>query len=177
MEGLVVDLDELRIERTVTIEELIEPGTSAIGPRGRTIAFGDPNGNVVIVDAATGEQSPVVHAHNGRVVGISFAPDEATYVTSGSDGSVKLWDTGTLRPLGSVQPLGADRVVRATFVDETRVLIYYDTGEIFEWDPRPEAWEAYACHVAGRNLSQAEWAELLPDRPYRSTCPAYPPGD
>jgi hypothetical protein len=36
------------------------------------------------------------------------------------------------------------------------VLLAYDTGEIFEWDPRPDAWEAYACKVAGRNLTQAE---------------------
>jgi hypothetical protein len=75
-----------------------------------------------------------------------------------------------------VQPLGANRVVKATFADEARVLIYYNTGEIFEWDPRPDAWEAYACRVAGRNFSKAEWAEFVPDRPYRSTCPDFPPG-
>jgi hypothetical protein len=56
------------------------------------------------------------------------------------------------------------------------VLIYYDTGEIFEWDPRPDAWATYACRVAGRNLSKAEWAELLPGRPYRTICPDFPPG-
>jgi WD40 repeat protein/DNA-binding SARP family transcriptional activator len=176
VEGLVVDLDERRIDRTVALEELTEPQTSSIGAGGRTMGFGDPNGKVVIVDTATGEKRPVLQAHNGPVVSISFAPDEDTFVTTGSDGAIKLWETGTSRLLGVVQPLGANRTVRSTFVDEGRVLIYYNTGEIFEWDPRPDSWEAYACRVAGRNLSQAEWAELLPDRPYRSTCPDYPAG-
>jgi WD40 repeat protein len=176
VEGLVVDLDERRIERTVTIEALTEPRASGVGSDGRTIAFGDPSGKVVIVDVTTGEKSPVLQAHNGAVMSISFAPDEATFVTAGPDGAIKLWHTATRALLGAVQPLGPNRNVRATFVDEGRVLIYYNTGEIFEWDPRPDASEAYACRVAGHNLSKDEWAELVPDRPYRTICPDYPPG-
>ena len=56
------------------------------------------------------------------------------------------------------------------------MLIVDDTGEVFEWDPRPDAWEAYACKVAGRNLTKAEWAELFPDQAYRVTCPEFPAG-
>jgi WD40 repeat protein len=175
-EGLVVDLDERRIDGAVTLDELVEPQTGAIGSGGLNFAFGDPKGRVVVVDTATGEKSPVLQAHEGPVVSVSFAPDEATFVTTGADGAVKLWETETQRPLGSVEPLGANRFVKATFVDAARVLIYYNTGEIFEWDPRPDAWEAYACRVAGRNLSQAEWVELLPGRPYRTICHDFPPG-
>jgi WD40 repeat protein len=176
-DGLVIDLDERRIERTVTLAELSGIQSSAIGSEGRTIAFSDETGSVVIVDAATGAKSPVLEANDGPFVGISFAPDEATFVTSGSDGTVKLWDNRTHQLLGAVQPLGPNLpFVKATFIDEDKVLIYYPTGEIFEWDPRPDAWEAYACRVAGRNLSKAEWAELVPDRPYQVTCPDYPAG-
>jgi hypothetical protein len=66
--------------------------------------------------------------------------------------------------------------VQARFVDPGRVVITYSTGQIFEWDPGPASWEAHACRVAGRNLTEAEWAELFPDRAYRSTCPQYPAG-
>ena len=55
-------------------------------------------------------------------------------------------------------------------------MIVDDTGVILEWDPRPDAWEAHACRVAGRNLTQAEWAELFPDQDYRVTCPDFPAG-
>jgi len=47
---------------------------------------------------------------------------------------------------------------------------------IFEWDPRPDAGEAYACRVAGRNFTKAEWDDLFPGQAYRTTCRPYPPG-
>jgi hypothetical protein len=72
--------------------------------------------------------------------------------------------------------LGPNHRFRASFVDAQRVLIVYDTGEIFEWDPRPDAWEAYACTVADRNLTTAEWYELFPGAAYRKTCPQHPAG-
>jgi hypothetical protein len=33
-------------------------------------------------------------------------------------------------------------------------------------------WEQFACRVAGRNLTRAEWHDVLPNRAYRPTCPA-----
>jgi hypothetical protein len=97
-------------------------------------------------------------------------------VTSGRGGTVKLWDAETARLLGSVQPLGAKALVHAWFVGPGRVLIAATTGEMFEWDTSGDAWEAHARAVAGRNLTTAEWAELFPDRPYRSTCDQFPAG-
>jgi hypothetical protein len=52
-----------------------------------------------------------------------------------------------------------------------------DTGDIIEWDPRPDAWQAYACKVADRNLTQAEWDELFSGEAYRVTCPRIPTGE
>ncbi len=66
--------------------------------------------------------------------------------------------------------------MRASFVEADRVLLAYDTGEIFEWDPSPDSWEEYACAVAGRNLTKAEWEELFPGKGYRVTCPEFPAG-
>ena len=108
---------------------------------------------------------------------ITFAPDLATFVTTGRDGAVKLWDTETQDLLGSVLPLGPNHRVRASFIDAARLLIFYDTGEIFEWDPRPDTWEAHACRVAGRNFTRSEWADLFPGERYRRTCPQYPAGE
>ncbi len=56
-------------------------------------------------------------------------------------------------------------------------MIVYDTGDVLEWDPRPDSWEAYACKVAGRNLTKAEWADLFPGEAYRVTCPDFPAGE
>ena len=89
---------------------------------------------------------------------------------------MKLWDTATWRSLDTVLPLGPNHRIRASFLAPDRVMIVDDTGVILEWDPRPDAWEAHACRVAGRNLTQAEWAELFPDQEYRVTCPEFPAG-
>ena len=55
-------------------------------------------------------------------------------------------------------------------------MIVEDTGQILEWDPRPDTGEAFACKVAGHNLTQAEWADLFPKQPYRVTCPEFQAG-
>ena len=103
--------------------------------------------------------------------------DLGTFITSGTDGAIKLWETKTQQLLGAVEPLGANQPVKAWFTGASHALIAYASGELFEWDIRAEAWEAHACRVAGRNLTKTEWAELLPDLPYRSTCPQYPAGE
>jgi hypothetical protein len=33
-------------------------------------------------------------------------------------------------------------------------------------------WERFACRVAGRDFTRAEWHDVLPNRAYRSVCPA-----
>ena len=131
----------------------------------------------MVVDAVTGELSPLLHAHDDFVESVTFAPDYATFVTTGRDGAVKLWDAATHDLLASVMPLGPNHRVRASFLAADRVQIVYDTGEIFEWDPSPDAWEAHACKVVGRNFTQAEWGELFPDQEYRVTCPGFPAGE
>ena len=89
---------------------------------------------------------------------------------------MKLWETSASRLLDTAWPLGPNHRIRASFLAPDRVMIVDDTGVILEWDPRPDAWEAHACRVAGRNLTQAEWAELFPDQEYRVTCPEFPAG-
>jgi hypothetical protein len=55
-----------------------------------------------------------------------------------------------------------------------RVLIAY-RQRTFQWDTNPNAWESTPA-PPGRNLTQAEWATLFPNRPYQATCPQYAPG-
>ncbi len=177
---LLVDLETRRVVRSTPVEQNGQPFAGArnntVAPDGRTVGIGGFQGDVVIVDAVTGEVSPPLHAHDDFVESVTFAPDYTSFVTTGRDGAIKLWDAITQDLLGSVSPLGPNHRVRASFLGADRVLIVYDTGEVLEWDPRPQAWEAHACRVAGRNLTKAEWAELFPGQAYRRTCPDFAAG-
>jgi WD40 repeat protein/DNA-binding SARP family transcriptional activator len=178
---LVVDLETRNIVRSTPRLKAFDrrgesPRNDTAAPDGRTVGIGGTGGDVVVVDVVTGEMSPVRPAHEGFVESITFAPDGATFVTTGQDGTVKLWDKATWRVLDTIEPFGANHRVRASFVAPNRLLIVDDTGGILEWDPRPDRWEAYACSVAGRNLTKAEWAEFVPGEPYRVTCPDFPAG-
>jgi hypothetical protein len=39
------------------------------------------------------------------------------------------------------------------------------------WDTNPESWIAFACAIAGRNLTPEEWANAFGTGPYHHTCP------
>jgi class 3 adenylate cyclase len=45
---------------------------------------------------------------------------------------------------------------------------------VVSWDLNPASLFARACQLAGRDLTEAEWRQYLPDRPYRRTCAGVP---
>jgi hypothetical protein len=44
-------------------------------------------------------------------------------------------------------------------------------GAVFEWDTRPEYAVEFACRMAGRDFTEAEWKDHFGDRPYLHLCP------
>jgi hypothetical protein len=50
-------------------------------------------------------------------------------------------------------------------------------GRIVAWDLDPEHWVEYACDIAGRNRTRAEWTKYVGDlAPYDRTCTEFPEG-
>ena len=41
----------------------------------------------------------------------------------------------------------------------------------YRFDVRFDQWTAFACAVAGRNLTNQEWQADFGTQPYRETCP------
>jgi hypothetical protein len=52
--------------------------------------------------------------------------------------------------------------------DGDLVIDYFGDGA--KWPTDPRKWQRYACQVAGRDLTRAEWNDVLPDRDYRRVC-------
>jgi hypothetical protein len=55
--------------------------------------------------------------------------------------------------------------------DGRLIASYEDDGHGYAWDLSLSSLEQHACSVAGRTLTQLEWDQYLPGRPYQPACP------
>jgi len=121
---------------------------------------------------------PVLKFPGETTYSVDLSPDGGTLVAAGSEGRMVMWDVATGIVLGSTFPgPRPDEDLVAAFSPDGHTLFVsantYEsatTGEAWIWDVDPASWEARACQIAGRPLTQAEWQVNLPDRPYDPTC-------
>ncbi len=146
-------------------------------PGGSQMFITSESGEVFLIDLATrvAVGAPFV-AGGTRLQGVAISPDGATLVASSRDGAIRFWDVASHRTFGPAMRDHRDASTAATYVGPDQLFTGGLDGQLIKWDLRPDEWAATACRLAGRNLTQAEWNQFLPGRPYVSTCAQYPPG-
>jgi hypothetical protein len=146
---------------------------SGLSPDARTLITGGQTGIVRLweLPAGTPRGAPLTGLM-GFADTVGLAPDGRTAVGADAAGNVLLWDVPTRSTIGDAFPgPAAGRNAAASFTpDGHNVVVVSDTGEGWLWDVDPSHWLARACQIAGRSLTQHEWRELLPVRPYHATC-------
>ena len=167
-------LIDLAVGRVV---EDLDPGSpagwAASSPDGERLAVVGTGGEVRLlrrrrtaVDGAAGISRTEVGTF------VDFSPDGTTFLTTGFDGQLGLWDGVTGELIGTVVPGEEDVPIRAAYVGDNRtVFAAAADGTTYTWDIDPAHWIEFACAAAGRNLTTDEWQEAFDDRPYRETCP------
>jgi WD40 repeat protein len=181
--GAVAGSDDVRLTRyaiaDLTHGTVVRRGTLdfdasavAFAPDGRRLAIAGQTGELLILDVRTGRPvRPVVIGHNSSVLTVAYSPDGTRIITGGYDGRVALWHARTGELLGSVLPGALGTAIRPIVLpDGHTVLIPAEDGTVMRWDARPAHWLSFACAVAGRQLTAAEWAHVLDTRRYRKTC-------
>lgn len=115
---------------------------------------------------------PPVVGHDGVVDSLTYSTDGRRILTTGADGSVSLWAGETGLQLAHVAT--PQRPIAAEFGDDTASVIIAPLweGPVYEWNTQVDYAIAFACRVAGRDFTAAEWEDHFPDRPYQETCPA-----
>jgi WD40 repeat protein len=96
--------------------------------------------------------------------------DGSMLATSGSDGATTLWDVRSGRRIGAPLTGPPNPVVAAFDPTGHTLATAFQDGTVLLWDVNPASWLKRACAVAGRRLSQQEWRDFLPARPYQPSC-------
>ena len=147
---------------------------SVASPDGSTVAVAGNTGEIVTIDVSTGDEQRRSTSLGTEVLWLNYSDDGAFLVSAATDGGVSLWDATTLDLLGSVYPPhhGDPVPAGAQFIGDSHdvAIASYD-GKVYRWETDLERAIDFACQMAGRNLTDKEWAEFLPAQPYQSVCP------
>ncbi len=142
--------------------------------------YGDPDepqngtwasdGSLVLTNPFTGVIS-VVDPETGEPVAPSFPAGSPLVAFVGANGIgvavtwnniVTLWDVATGRQIG--QPFNpSDATVISSVVDASGTHLVSGGSDTVVWELDPAMWRVRACEAAGRNLTQEEWEEFLPE--------------
>jgi WD40 repeat protein len=161
-----------------TLRTLPDPGDQTISlafaPKGHLLAAGTQGGTVEMWDPVTGKQlgSPLL-ADSSGIAGIAFDAGGRRFVTTGAqDAGAKLWFAASLEQEGPRLTADPGTTASAAFAPSGDGLLVFDNlGRVFTWPTGVAAWEQRACSLAGRNLTRAEWTQLVGGGHYASVCP------
>ena len=147
---------------------------SVASPDGSTVAVAGDTGQIVTVDISTSVQERSTGL-GATVLWLKYSDDGELLVSGADDGGVSLWDATTLDLLNTVYPPQKGEAVPsgAQFIGDTHdvAIASYD-GRVYRWDTDLDRALDFACEMAGRNLTEEEWEEFLPEQPYQDVCPA-----
>ncbi len=137
------------------------------------LGIGTADGNLYLWDAdATSQIGAPVTVAASNLIQLAFSPDAKLLVASLRNGGTILIDLPSRQQLGDSFAIEGGGGVKTAplFTARGDLLINY-LGTATDWPTNLGVWERYACQVAGRDITPAEWADVLPDRPYQHVCP------
>jgi WD40 repeat protein/DNA-binding SARP family transcriptional activator len=160
------------------LRTLADPGDETISlafaPRGDLLAAGTSGGTVEMWDPLTGKRLPAqMLADSQPITSVAFDPTGMRFATSGqADGTVKIWFTDGLEQEGPRLAADPNATGADAFEPGTGDLLVVDgAGGAFTWPMSLTAWEQRACSLAARNLTRAQWAQLVAGPRYVTVCP------
>ena len=143
----------------------------ALSPDGMSAAVGGRDGELEVIDLATGEPvHPAVSGVRGDIGSVAFSPDGSRVLTTSTGPDVAVWDANTGELLSRFPlPVGQQATSARQRADGV-VTVSAISGDTYLWDPSPSAAIDHACAVAGRDLTEQEWSDAFGNLSYRSTC-------
>ncbi|MGA8980034.1 MAG: WD40 repeat domain-containing protein, partial [Pedococcus sp.] len=138
-------------------------------PDGKRVIVGAGPAGTGLLDATSLRWISRPSAAQAGLVGYYAAwSKDGSRVASSNEGRVSYWDGRTGAHLGTAT-VGSDGDLSFS-TDGTQLLVAGTDGSVRSWDLDPASWVTAACRLAGRPLTEQEWRNYLPKRPFRQVC-------
>jgi WD40 repeat protein len=149
----------------------------AFSPDGATLASGSWDATIALwnLRAEKPERVASLRGHVLPVLHLAFSPDGRTLASAGWDYKIALWDTVRRAPLTPLLSVQHSRIEGLAFPPglQGRLLAVGADGSLASWRTVPRDWQASACDVANRPLTEREWCTHIGPFPlYDPVCPA-----
>jgi WD40 repeat protein len=158
-------IDSSGVGTPITVPLSFFPSAADFSSDGGQIAIGGTD--IVIAKTDSGEIAETLRGHDGAVSAVEFR-STGDLVTAGGDGAIITWDLGDWSA-----GFRDDTFVRQSDVvepDERTVTLERADGRTQAVVAEPAVWLERACLIAGRVLTEQEWAELMGTRTYAPAC-------
>jgi WD40 repeat protein/serine/threonine protein kinase len=156
----VWDLEPRPDQNTLTVQRApIE--SLAISPDGNTLAVGDYfDKTVKLYDLGSRQRAAILRGHQMPVWFVAFAPGGRTLASTGTDGTILLWDLATREPVAKIKhPTG---VISASFSPDGKLLAAGGSGAVRVWDVATQQQVAsLADRIAGTRVQFTSDGTLL----------------
>jgi WD40 repeat protein len=143
----------------------------AFSPDGKLLATGTDGGVVEVWSTVKLGRERAPLDPRGMVTSIAFSPDGSTLTAGLGDGAIRLWDARSFAALEPSVKLLDSILAGVWFVPRSHLIAAAGFDGVALFDTRPDSWTAQACRIVQRNLTPVEWGTLLPNTPFRGTCP------
>jgi WD40 repeat protein len=165
--------DVLGSEAVGLLSSQERPGV--VSPDGSLMVAPDQEQNLRVLDLDTREWiGPNSHTLWG--LDVDYAPDGSQFASVHPE-RIRLWDGHTGEYLASLPLPSATAEVTISYLpDSSGLLVASSDGRTWTVDTRTNSWVRRACDIASRNLTQEEWQQFFPNRPYVAACPQWPAG-
>ena len=126
---------------------------------GKYLAVGRNSGAVHLYDLSDHNPSPKPFgsgAHGGFITSLAFAPDSKHLISSGNDGTLRLWEVPKLKPVGQPFTGHVGRVFAVTFSHDSRIVASGgEDGSAILWDTKENVAETVRQETSGSEFSVA----------------------
>ena len=166
----VVAWDARSGEQRLRVPAADRAHTFAVSPDSRVVAAGSADGRVRLWDLRTGRsRGGAIKVAGGKIFQLAISPDARLLAVGAQDGKATLWDLRTRTRLGESFKVLTGLSPAVAFKPDGGLIIGEYVSAI-EWPLDRPTLQRFACRIAGRDITRAEWGDVLPNQPYRRVC-------